>query len=553
MDGEGYLVPADAPLSMDPGFLIKALPMRDFGSLVRLAKSKHVLSIFDSCFSGTIFEARGGTPKPITGKTTKAVRQFITSGDAGQQVRDDGSFREYFVRALGGEEKADFNGDGYVTGEELGLFLGQRMAALTDAAQTPKAGKLHDVRYNQGDFVFVLPGRAVASRPATIAPTAPGGGGFSLDDLRKQQRVRAGWERWQQAMGAAFSEAATFDGETGLRRTAWDRFLSAYKEDNPFSEDDERLRERAQRRKAEALVAAVQRELAAHGYKPGAVDGRLGANTKAAIENFQRRQGRAVDGRATETLLASLHRLPKPAPSPVKLAVGVFFKPGDTFKDCADCPEMVVIPAGSFRMGDLNGGGDSDEKPVHWVTIPRPFAVGKYEVTQAEWREVIGSNPSRFKGGRNPVEQVSWDDAQDFVRRLGTKTGKQYRLLMEAEWEYAARAGTVTKYPWGNSFDSGRANDGSRTVPVGRYALNSFGLHDMHGNVREWVEDCWHGSYSGAPTNGSAWTSGGDCRERVLRGGSWYFVPWDLRSAYRLGVPSGNRFYYDGFRVARTL
>jgi formylglycine-generating enzyme required for sulfatase activity len=553
VDSEGYLVPADAPLSMDPGFLIKALPMRDFGSLVRLAKSKHVLSIFDSCFSGTIFEARGGTPKPITGKTTKAVRQFITSGDAGQQVRDDGSFREYFVRALGGEEKADFNGDGYVTGEELGLFLGQRMAALTDAAQTPKAGKLHDVRYNQGDFVFVLPGRAVASRPATIAPTAPGGGGFSLDDLRKQQRVRAGWERWQQAMGAAFSEAATFDGETGLRRTAWDRFLSAYKEDNPFSEDDERLRERAQRRKAEALVAAVQRELAAHGYKPGAVDGRLGANTKAAIENFQRRQGRAVDGRATETLLASLHRLPKPAPSPVKLAVGVFFKPGDTFKDCADCPEMVVIPAGSFRMGDLNGGGDSDEKPVHWVTIPRPFAVGKYEVTQAEWREVIGSNPSRFKGGRNPVEQVSWDDAQDFVRRLGTKTGKQYRLLMEAEWEYAARAGTVTKYPWGNSFDSGRANDGSRTVPVGRYALNSFGLHDMHGNVREWVEDCWHGSYSGAPTNGSAWTSGGDCRERVLRGGSWYFVPWDLRSAYRLGVPSGNRFYYDGFRVARTL
>ena len=239
VDGEGYLVPADAPLSMDPGFLIKALPMRDFGSLVRLAKSKHVLSIFDSCFSGTIFQARGGTPKPITRKTTKAVRQFITSGDAGQQVRDDGSFREYFVRALGGEEKADFNGDGYVTGEELGLFLGQRMAALTDAAQTPKAGKLHDVRYNQGDFVFVLPGGAVVSRPAPIAPTAPGGGGFSLDDLRKQQRVRAGWEGWQQAMGAAFSEAATFDGEAGLRRTAWDRFLSAYKEDNPFSEEDE--------------------------------------------------------------------------------------------------------------------------------------------------------------------------------------------------------------------------------------------------------------------------------------------------------------------------
>ena len=465
-------------------------------------------------------------------------------------MRDDGSFREYFVRALGGEEKADFNGDGYVTGEELGLFLGQRMAALTDAAQTPKAGKLHDVRYNQGDFVFVLPGRAVASRPATIAPTAPGGGGFSLDDLRKQQRVRAGWERWQQAMGAAFSEAATFDGETGLRRTAWDRFLSAYKEDNPFSEEDERLREQARRRKAAALVAAVQRELAAHGYKPGAVDGRPGANTKAAIENFQRRQGQAVDGRATETLLASLHRLPKPAPSAVKPAVGAYFRPGDTFKDCADCPEMVVIPAGSFRMG--SNDGDSDEKPVHRVTIPRPFAVGKYEVTQAEWRAVMGSNPSKFKGDRNPVERVSWDDTQDFVRLLGAKTGKQYRLLTEAEWEYVARAGTATKYHWGNSFDASHVNNGGRTVPVGRYAPNGFGLHDMHGNVWELVEDCWHDSYSGAPTNGSAWTTG-DCRYRVLRGGSWILDPWILRSALRYGDFPNIRLNDNGFRIARTF
>ena len=146
IDGEGYLVPADAPTTLDEsGFLLKALPMRDFGSLTRLARSKHVLSIFDSCFSGTVFQARASaTPKAITKKTTKPVRQFITSGDAGQQVRDDGSFREYFIRALNGEERADFNNDGYVTGEELGLFLNQQMSALTRAAQTPKAGKLHD-------------------------------------------------------------------------------------------------------------------------------------------------------------------------------------------------------------------------------------------------------------------------------------------------------------------------------------------------------------------------------------------------------------------------
>ena len=155
--GEGFLVPADAPPPTDPRFKVKALHMRDFGGLVRLARAKHVLNVFDACFSGTIFRARAGiAPAPITLKTTRPVRQFVTSGEAGQQVRDDGSFRKLFLRAIRGEERADFNGDHYVTGEELGLFLSQEMAALTDAAQTPQYGKLQDVDYNQGDFVFAF-------------------------------------------------------------------------------------------------------------------------------------------------------------------------------------------------------------------------------------------------------------------------------------------------------------------------------------------------------------------------------------------------------------
>ena len=248
MGGEGFLVPADAPRpNVGARFRFSALSMRRFGEYVRLAQSKHAFAVFDSCFAGTVFNSQRSTPPPaITRATTLPVRQFLTSGDAEQKVSDDGMFRKLFIRALKGEERADANGDGYVTASEVGMFLGDRMTNLTRSRQTPRYGKLNDEDFDRGDFVFVLPGRAVASRPATIAPTAPGGGGFSLDDLRKQQRVRAGWERWQQAMGAAFSEAATFDGETGLRRTAWDRFLSAYKEDNPFSEDDERLRERAQ-------------------------------------------------------------------------------------------------------------------------------------------------------------------------------------------------------------------------------------------------------------------------------------------------------------------
>ena len=609
MGGEGFLVPADAPRpNVGARFRFSALSMRRFGEYVRLAQSKHAFAVFDSCFAGTVFNSQRSTPPPaITRATTLPVRQFLTSGDAEQKVSDDGMFRKLFVRALKGEERADANGDGYVTASEVGMFLGDRMTNLTRSRQTPRYGKLNDEDFDRGDFVFVLPGRAVASRPATIAPTAPGGGGFSLDDLRKQQRVQAGWERWQQAMGAAFSEAATFDGETGLRRTAWDRFLSAYKEDNPFSEEDERLRDQARRRKAavkekaeEALVAAVQQELAAHGYKPGAVDGRLGANTKAAIENFQRRQGQAVDGRATETLLALLRRQPPSPPPPREPAVGT------VFRDCEGArvamagvspapgifcgPEMVVIPAGSFRMGSspaerrwaVKQGAKQEwvdwETPRKNVRIGYKFAVGKSEVTKGQYGTFVRDTDHDTGGGcyvwdngkwnkeaskswrdpgysqqdNHPAVCVSWDDAKAYVRWLSRKTGQTYRLLSESEWEYTARAGTETVRYWGHDWENKEGckyanvagkyfsegfdcGDGYKfTSPAKKYRANRFGLHDMLGNVWEWTEDCWHNSYNGAPANGSAWTTGGNCRLRVLRGGSWYYLPWFLRSAFRL-------------------
>ncbi len=233
--------------------------------------------------------------------------------------------------------------------------------------------------------------------------------------------------------------------------------------------------------------------------------------------------------------------------------------PGTVFRDCPECPEMVVVPAGSFRMGDLSGGGDSDEKPVHRVTIPRPFAAGRSEVTQAEWEAVMGSNPSRFKGARNPVERGSWNDALEFARKLSAKTGKRYRLLSEAEWEYIARANTNTKWFCGSnescvgSVAWYGSNSSGETHPIGQKSANGFGIYDLHGNVWEWTEDCYHDSYNGAPTNGSAWTSGSDCHRRVLRGGSWYYILRNLRSANRNGLTStyrGNRF---GFRVARTF
>ena len=173
-------------------------------------------------------------------------------------------------------------------------------------------------------------------------------------------------------------------------------------------------------------------------------------------------------------------------------------EPGAVFKDCETCPEMVVIPAGSFKMGDVSGYvmGYAREKPVHEVKIGYSFAVGKYEVTQAEWEDVMGKNPSEFKGARKPVENVSWEDAKSFVKKLSAQTGKEYRLLSESEWEYMARAGSTTKYPWGDEIDSSKAKYKIKglekcIVSIGSCSANAFGVHDTVDNVWGWVEDCW--------------------------------------------------------------
>ena len=249
---------------------------------------------------------------------------------------------------------------------------------------------------------------------------------------------------------------------------------------------------------------------------------------------------------------------------------------GDTFRDTlsggGQGPEMVVVPGGTFRMGSNDGA--SDEKPVHSVTIPRNFAVGKFEVTWSEWGACVadgGCNSSGPEGaggdngwgkGNRPVIEVDWSDAKAYVRWLSRKTGEDYRLLSEAEWEYAARAGSTGKYSWGNndpSCSKGATNSANYsacssdwTESVGFSSANAFGLHDLHGNVWEWTEDCWNGSYSGAPSNGSAWLSG-DCERRVLRGGSWDSYPLWLRSAVRVRDNTTVRSNLVGFRIARTL
>jgi formylglycine-generating enzyme required for sulfatase activity len=245
-------------------------------------------------------------------------------------------------------------------------------------------------------------------------------------------------------------------------------------------------------------------------------------------------------------------------------------KPGSDFKECANgCPTMVIVRAGKFMMGSPESEKDrsDDEGPQHEVTIAKPFAVSKFEVTFAEWDICVAAGAclkaSDTGWGRDdrPVMNISWDDAKQYVAWLSRITGKDYRLLSEAEWEYAARAGTTTTYSWGEEIGKGNANcngcdsqwDNKQTAPVGSFKPNAFGLYDMHGNVYEWVEDPWHHSYEDAPVDGSPWLQGGDASTRVVRGGSWSSYPQGLRAAFRYWVSSGDRGLDIGFRVARTL
>lgn len=235
-----------------------------------------------------------------------------------------------------------------------------------------------------------------------------------------------------------------------------------------------------------------------------------------------------------------------------------------TLKDCDACPLLVALHPQPFTMG--SNGSDPSERPAHKVVLHTPFAIGKYEVTVGQWNGCVRGSvcpalPSLAGVPDNqPMRDVSWDEAQLYLKWLGTVSGKPYRLPTEAEWEYAARGGTSTPYWWGNAMKGGNANcDGcgnpwtaERPAPVGSFAANPYGLNDMNGSVWEWVQDCWHANYKGAPDDGSAW-AGGSCQSRVIRGGSWRENGSYMLSTTRFKYDASVRQSQNGFRVARSL
>jgi formylglycine-generating enzyme required for sulfatase activity len=408
--------------------------------------------------------------------------------------------------------------------------------------------------------------------PSTPLPQGQAGG-INLSDLAREQQAREAWADWQKRMQADFESVGALRAPD-LRVQAWQRFLASWAEDNPTTGEDERLREQARQG-----LQAAQREV------------------QAQDEARAREEQRVREQAATAQVAAAR-------------------VPGTVFRDCAECPELVVVPAGRFEMGSpaSEEGRRDNEGPVGEVRIGYTLAVGRYEVTRLEFGRFVAAtgyrteaernvgaqgcfgwsgskldwvpsqnwrNPGFGQGEDHPVVCVSWNDAQAYLRWLNESVpGRGYRLLSEAEWEYVARAGRGnTRYPWGDGAGAREqcawANGADQTTkasvswyewavaecrdgyvytsPSGSFRANAFGLHDLHGNAWEWVQDFWHNNYSGAPSDGSAWMSGGDQSRRVLRGGSWFISPPDLRSARRFRVRPDDRYFDTGFRIARTF
>jgi formylglycine-generating enzyme required for sulfatase activity len=324
-------------------------------------------------------------------------------------------------------------------------------------------------------------------------------------------------------------------------------------------------------RKAAAAEAARKAAAAEVARRAAAAE----AARKAAVEEAARRVAAEETARKAAAAAAAARKAAEKAAAEADAAeaarkaadskaAGTKPSAVKTFKDCSACPEMIALPAGSFTMGSKSG--DVSEAPPHRVKIGYSFAVSRFEITAAEWKACFTDGGCEYRPKRkgmtatSPVHNLSWLDARQYVKWLSKKTGKKYRLPSEAEWEYAARAGTKTAYWWGNAVGEGNANckncggDWNRKRPavVDSYDANPFGLQGMNGSVWEWVADCWFDTYKGAPNNGSA-RDRKDCQSRVLRGGSWRNDASYARSAGRFAYDHDVRYVLNGFRVVRSM
>ena len=491
----GYIVPVDAPNPDrdEIGFMEHAISMRQVETLARRIRSRHTLMLFDSCFSGAIFQAVRSKPSAhIEEKVRKPVRQFITAGNQDEQVPDESMFKAVFVQSVQ-ECFADRNSDGYLTGMELGDYLQEQVINYSRGAQHPQFGKINDPALDKGDFVFYL-GR---SETAGDAP-------------------------------APESRASDSNGRLFVRTTPADAMIRILNIATPFNQG------------MELSPGDYQIEVSATGHETAA------RWVNIASEEDQRIDFRLSVNKVDQMPPASARRPSVRKNNQVTNDLGMVF---------------VKIKPGTFTMGPA-----SRKKGAHPVTLTQAYFIQTTEVTQGQWKQVMGNNPSEFKacGDDCPVERVSWNDAQQFIRKLNQMpSGGQYRLPTEAEWEYAARAKTRTPFSFGGCLSTDNANFNGlhpmqgcpkgeyrkKTVAVGSFPSNPWGLHDIHGNVWEWCQDRY-GAYPTDPVRDPQGPSTG--ASRVSRGGGWNNMAKVCRLVDRRRARPGSRFNNLGLRLVRV-
>jgi len=530
---KAYWLPVDAQRDDPTNWIIAD----DITSNIKRISSRHILLVSDSCYSGTLTRAavidlKSAEKDEYIKKMAERPSRTLMASGGNEPVADGGGsghsvFASAFLKALKETEKNVF------TAEELFHGRGsvkEMVAGKSD--QVPEYNTIKNSGHEGGDFVFQTAKASVSGAGGYTAPLAPieikepSGKDFKIDDLEKEakeiEKNKAAWNSKLQKMKQAYGKVKTFEKGTSpadRKSSAWQRFLDTFSQDNPYSQEDDTMRQEAEER--------------------------------VSYWNSQQQIAMA----------------PRPDPSVSPLGKGGI--KGGVFKDPLTNIEFVFVKGGCY----------GSSYTVHEVCVD-DFYIGKYEVTQGQWKAVMGNNPSSFSscGDNCPVEQVSWNDIQDFINKLNQKNnppsppfskgglkdspltkgaGGLYRLPTEAEWEYAARSGGKSEKYAGTSNESELGdyawydkNSGSKRHPVGQKKPNGLGIYDMTGNVWEWVND-WYDSdyYKNSPKSNPTGPSSGK-EYKVLRGGSWFFDAWLLETSYRFWIVPTFRFYFNGFRLA---